>query len=293
MRTRAVWRLGFILATAAGVRSAAQEPLTLASVLARAGEYVVRFQQDLSGVVAEEHYTQDVVRPGQGTVRGFGGIPQEDRQHRDLRSDLLLVRPERADRYIQFRDVFEVDGKPVRDRDDRLTLLFLSPSPSASEQLAEIAQESARYNIGNISRDLNVPVLALMFLQPDNQPRFRFTPAKIGAPGQPWEIEYREVRPQTLIRTTADRDLPSRGKFRIEPLSGRVLMSELIAENDLVHADIIVTYQFEPTLGFLVPDEMRESISTPRGTTDIKGRATYSRFRQFKVTVEDAIVPGQ
>ena len=139
-----------------------------------------------------------------------------------------------------------------------------------------------------------VPVLALMFLRPDNQPRSRFTVAKIGSPGQPWEIAYREVQPQTLIRTTGNRDLPARGRFRIDLTSGRVWMSELIAEDPTVHGDFTVEYRFEPALGFLVPEEMRESVwIPPRGRTsaETKGKATYSRFRRFQVTVNEAIAP--
>jgi hypothetical protein len=198
-----------------------------------------------------------------------------------------LVRPEGADRYIQFRDVFEVDGKPVRDRDDRLAMLFLNPAPSASEQLQEIREDSARYNLGNISRDFNVPVLALVFLQPENQPRFTFE-LKTARAGQPWEIEYREVQPNTMIRTTADRDLPVRGRFRIEPDSGRVWLSELVLEDEAVHADDTVTYALDSKLGFLVPTEMRESVGTRNGSPK-SGRAIYSRFRRFNVTTEENI----
>jgi len=247
---------------------------------------VVRFERDLSGIVVEEHYAQDSTRLGGGLVaRGPGTIPST-REHRDLKSDVLLVRPEGTDRYIQFRDVFEVDGKPVRDRDDRLAMLFLHPAPSTSEQLQEIREDSARYNLGNIARDFNVPVLALMFLQPENQPRFAFT-LKSGPAGRLWEIEYREVQPNTVIRTSADRDLPARGRFRIEPDSGRVWLSELVLEDDAVHADVTVSYVLDTKLGFLAPVEMRESVGTRNGTLEIKGRATYSRFRRFNVTTEE------
>ena len=285
MRTRAVCCLGVlvgaILPGLADAQPGAQTAPTLETILARAGKYVLQLETDLSGIVAEEHYSQDVLTD----------LRRYDR-HRDLKSDLLLVRPNDAERYIQFRDVFEVDGSPVRDRDDRLSALFLNPMPSSSEQLQEIAAESARYNLGEVSRvDLNVPVLALMFLRPDNQPRSRFTVAKIGSAGQPWEIAYREVQPQTIIRTTGNRDLPARGRFRIDPTSGRVWMSELIAEDLAVHGDFTVDYRLEPALGFLVPEEMRESVWVPRGSDRIRGKATYSRFRRFQVTVNEAIAP--
>ena len=152
---------GVILPGWAEAQSGAQAALTLETILARAGEYVVQLETDLSGIVAEEHYSQNLLADR-----------RQDEFHRDLKSDLLLVRPNDAERYVQFRDVFEVDGRPVRDRDDRLATLFLHPVPSSAEQMEEIAAESARYNIGSVSRvNLNVPVLALMFLRPDNQAR--------------------------------------------------------------------------------------------------------------------------
>jgi hypothetical protein len=95
-----------------------------------------------------------------------------------LRSDLLLVKAGAAGDWLQYRDVFEVDGQPVRDRTDRLTRLFLDPSASSAGQIARIRDESARYNIGDILRNLNVPTFALTFLVPANQPRFKFRRTK-------------------------------------------------------------------------------------------------------------------
>jgi len=278
---RAVGRLVLLVGVFLPGLAGAQAVPTLETILARAGKYVLQLETDLSGIVAEEHYTQDILADR-----------RQDEFHRDLKSDLLLVRPSATERYVQFRDVFEVDGRPVRDRDDRLATLFLHPR-SGWDQLYEIAAESARYNVGNISRvNLNVPVLALMFLEPDNQARSKFTVTKIGSTGEPWEIAFREVQSDTIIRTANARDLPARGRFRIDPASGRVLMSELIAEDSGVHGDFTVEYQFEPALGFLVPRELRESVwIPPRRSGETRGKATYSRFRRFQVTVDEAIAP--
>src|SRR5688500_4791015 len=90
----------------------AQEP-ALDTVLVRAADYVADYQNRLAAVVAEEHYRQQVInssRPGRISAR----------QHRELRSDVLLVKLGQDDSWPQFRDVFEVDRKPVRDRDQRL-----------------------------------------------------------------------------------------------------------------------------------------------------------------------------
>src|SRR5437870_3151405 len=216
LRTAGCAALVLLCANTAG----AQEP-TLESVLAKARAYVVEFQRQLSGIVAQERYVQNVSSPSPVPVR-----------HRELTSDLLLVRPVGADRWMQFRDVFDVDGRPVRDRSERLMKLFVSPSASTANQAAQIAAESSRYNIGNLQRTVNLPVLALAILEPRSQ--FRFVFKRIEKGGQApvrsvaaaaktvWVIGYREVESQTMIRTTNFRDMPARGRFWIEPENGEV-----------------------------------------------------------------------
>ena len=96
-------------------------------------------------------------------------------EHRELLSDFLLVKLPGRRLSIPFRDVLEVDGREVGDREARLTRLFLQPAPDALTRAREIAAESARYNIGNMARTINVPALALDVLRPSAQPRFRFS----------------------------------------------------------------------------------------------------------------------
>jgi len=218
---------------------------------------------------------------------------------RELTSDLLLLKPAGSDRWIQFRDVFEVDGKPVRDRDERLMKLFLQPSSTTASQAENIIAESTRYNIGNLQRTVNVPVLALSILDPATQRRFQFTRAKDDKPklaatpaaGTFWAIEYHEVGVGTIIRTTNGRDMPSRGRFWIEPGTGRVLLSELTAEDTSLRAVIDVTYQPEPAAGLLVPSVMRERYDIRGDGSRVDGTATYGKFRRFQVKVDEKIAP--
>jgi hypothetical protein len=207
-------------------------------------------------------------------------------QRRDLKSDMLLVRAPAGDRWIQFRDVFEVDGKPVRDRAERLTKLFLQPSASAQQQVDDIAAASARYNIGGVNRNVNLPVLALTVLEPLNRAWFSFKGAR--KPGNLFDLEFREERSGTLIRTAGDQSMPSHGRFTIDLDSGRVLSSELVAESGALRARIEVTYAFEPSMGFFVPREMREKYALSSGST-IEGKATYAKFRRYQVTVNETI----
>jgi hypothetical protein len=315
------WRLPAIVITLSTLSSLAIPTMAGAqpsfeTVLSRASEYVADFERQLGGIVAEERYLQDVIPDGALTtsVPARSRIPflNNQGQHRELKSDLLLIHPIGANRWVQFRDVFEVDGRQVRDRDNRLAKLFLRPSASMAAQVKDIQEESARYNIGNVQRDINVPLFALRFLESGVQSHFEFTrvlDTPRGKPGRPstpqdmprsaafavspeaWEIQYKETQSPTMIGTTGDRDLPSHGRFWIDPLTGRVLMSEHILEDPLVYGAIDVSYQFEPALGFLVPIEMNEDYIVRSTSSHVRGTAKYGKFRKFQVQVDLQMAP--
>jgi len=265
----------------------AQEP-SLAEVLTRATDYVDELHDQLSGMVVEERYEQRARNPA--TV-GFG----DPVQRRVLRSDFLLVRPAGESRYYGFRDVFEVNDRAVRDRDERLSRLFLESSGSADRQIQGIRDESARYNIGGVARNFNTPTYALLFLSSSYKPRFEFErgtdlepPLDLDQPADTdrlWVLRYAEAWPTTVIRGRRGENLPATGRFWIEPSTGRVLATELIVDGDDVHATIAVRYDTNETVGHLVPVEMRERYDSRRQGSRVDGTATYSRFRRFQVEV--------
>jgi hypothetical protein len=284
-------RLGvtaWLLLCLPALHASGQEP-PLPAVLERAGAYAAQFQQQLASIVSEEHYVQEWTKlPKRWPLRS-------DPRRRDLRSDLLLVKPPSGNEWIQFRDVIEADGLPIGNRSDRALKLFLEAPPNAEVQLAHILDESSRYNIGNIQRTLNTPMLAMVFLDPANQHRFRFFRSKDRKPQLPlagpaadcWVIRYEEVEPNTMIRTTGMRDLPSHGRFWIAPATGMVLMTELVVQNREVGAVIDVRYQTDPQFAVAVPAEMRERTEGRTNGSRIDGVATYDRFRQFQVNVDE------
>ena len=295
--------------TLLSVYAQAQEPL-LSDVMARAAAYVAAFDKDLSSIVAEERYVQTWHRPN---TKDRG--PGDEVTRRELVSDLMLVSPADATDWVQYRDVFEVDGVPVRDRVERLTALFENPgvpmvgdprnqTAHVEDQIARIQRESARHNIGDIERNLNTPVFALQFLTAENQTRFKFkrTNARQSSAASTsggtvafrvaveiWVVEYEEVERPTIVHTVDGRDVPARGRFWIEPTSGRVQMSELIVKDRDRQGNIDVSYQSEPLLGLLVPIEMRERYVQPKKKSLIEGAASYGRFRQFQVQADEKI----
>ena len=264
----------------------------LDEVLTRAGAYVTAFYATLGSIVLEEDYVQEVL---QGPTRG--GRSGRTRR-RQLRADLLMVRLAAEERWVQFRDVFEVDGRVVRDRDERLARLFLQPlSASSLDQAEAITRESARYNLGGIERTINLPVMALTYFQPAHRRRSTFARVDAGdvkawagiasAPAI-WAVSYQETGPDTLIRTSGERDLPASGRAWIDTATGRILRTELVAKSPEVRGRIDVRYRFDEALEGLVPDEMREEYSD-RQMSRIIGRARYGHIRRFKVTTDETL----
>jgi hypothetical protein len=265
---------------------------SLEGVLDRAGEYVAAYEREFAGVVVEESYVQHAATGSR--FDSLGHLLRGNTRDRELKSDLLLVRPEGSSRWLQFRDVYEVDGRAVRDRTDRLAKLFLQPSSSTSKQVAKINDESSRYNIGSVVRNVNVPMLALVILLPQNQYRFVFN--HVEQPGSAlgadtWEVAFREMASGTMIRGAGDQDIPVEGHFLIDAPTGRVRFTSLVAQNRTVRANIDVTYADDAKLGLLAPQEMTESyIQTADGAT-VEGHATYSNPRRFQVKVDEKIAP--
>jgi hypothetical protein len=260
----------------ARTESAARD-LEMQRLLAKATDYVSGYQREYSMLVAEEQYVQ-----------------RTRTEQRTLRSDLLLVRPPGLDAWVSFRDVFEVNGRPVRDRQDRLKRLFLDGSPEALKQLAAIKEESSRLNIGLVERNINVPLYALKFLEAANLARCRFAPAgtKDVAGVSATRMTFREIAKPTLVRLDRAQDIAATGWFLVDPASGAVVgtMLQLVFPNNSASIEFNVRYERDGNLGLWVPVEMTEAYSVRGATAEknvvLDARAEYSRFRRFQVTSE-------
>lgn len=196
--------------------------------------------------------------------------------------------------------MFEVDRKPIRDRDQRLYKLFVNGKADARSMADAIQTESARYNIGPVVRTINIPMMALLFFERGVQPGVEFKRGDTGnvkrfaelAPAERiWMIEFNEVRKGTMVKGAANRDLPSHGKVWIDSANGRILRTTVLTEDTELRASIDVTYKAEPGLDLLVPAEMREIYNLHRSDVRIDGLASYSHYRQFTVTTTEKPKP--
>ncbi len=264
-------------------------PPEVEAVAARASAYVAAYETNFSGLVAEERYQQTLSKwKARGTVVSRELVERGEwalESRRELRSDYLLVKAPELAGWMPFRDVFEVDGEKVRERDQRLQKLFLESPNSARDRANEILNESARYNIG-YTRNTNLPTLALMFLHPTNRDRFAFR--KAGGASidgvAVWQVDYRERGRPTLVRN-ADADLPAEGSYWIDPADGRVLRTSLRLDAGGSSVEILVSYRQNEKLGDVwVPSEMRETATTPEAKLECV--AQYSNFRRFQVTTD-------
>lgn len=265
-------------ASAVEVQQPSQKKLTLDEVMRRAHAYVAVYEDhQLSGLVAREEYTQD--------WQHFDASPIEKRT---LHSEYMIFQLPPSEDWFALRDVHEVNGKPVADRDVRLKMLF-TDSRNEIEQLAmAIDKESARFNIGDVDRTVNLPTFPLRFLRPANRKRFAFDKEAEEQVGNAitWVVAYKETASPTFTGNIQGRDVPASGRFWIDPETGAVLRTEMILGGSRKlpqRATVTVTYALDATLGFRVPIEMREKYDNARKKKAdvIVAVATYSDYRPF------------
>lgn len=240
-------------------------PQAESDLLGRARRYVDAFVTTFSRVVTEERYVQQIATTN---------------RRRELTSDFYLVSLPGASGWTQLRDVFRVDGRPVRDRQERLARLVMDASGDWLARVGALGRESARYNLSDIG-SFNLPLNAFALLQRSYQDQFTFVPGGLDAAvaAQARVVEFRE-RGAMLYPGR-----PLRGRFWIDETSGAVLKTELTIGNTLFASHIVTIFMRDASLGVWVPSEMRERYPLSRG--DLTGTATYGRFRRFGVTSQE------
>ena len=254
----------------------AQNP-DLQGLLDKATAGVVDFVDKFSNVVAEEIYVQEMSRP---------------RKKRTLRSDLALVRYPGAAQWMLFRDVYEVDGKPVRGEAEqqRIMRLFLEPPRDALRRASDIARVGAAYNLLDIGT-INHPLLAIAMLQRDYRTHFRFNLAGLEKDLGPRvrTVRFQEFQRPTILKANANNDLPVQGLLWIDEVTGRVMKTELELGRSRTPPEVVTLFKFDEELGLNVPAEMRDWY--PDGSGELRGVATYGKFRRFEVRTEAEVKP--
>jgi hypothetical protein len=266
MRT-VVTALGVVLAHLAGSAPLQAQPSPdIQTLMRKAGIYVNWFVNQFSNVVSEEEYEQRF------SVAS---------RRRHLKSDFMLVAyPGDSVHLMTFRDVREVDGKSLRDQQDRITRLFLEPFASAVRRAQEIHREGVRLSIDN-GRVMD-PLTVIGYLQPAYQGNFRVSRGgiekKLGPTIREISLTPIQDRSKTLLK-------PARAWVAED--TGAVVKTELRSGFGSRSEITTTTFGMDPTLQMPVPLEMRDEL--PRGRDEFIGVARYSKFRRFEVRSEAVV----
>jgi hypothetical protein len=279
-RTLARMWIPLMVATVVPCTDAAAEEFP--AILERASAYVAEFEAQFAAIIWHETYEQVDRLPLRFGASG-GRFTRVAR--RLLESEMLFISADANATWLTVRDVISVDGKPVPRR---LPALLASKNVSMRD-LRALSEENGRYNIGAIVRNFNEPTLALLFLDARYRSRFQFSNGGSGQMGGQVvrKIQFNEVVTPTVIRTQK-RDVRTSGTLLVEPLTGRVLRTELalIQDESNTRGSIDVSYGMSAKLGLLVPVEMHEwygyAHSKPNEGTSCT--AKYSDFRRFETS---------
>jgi hypothetical protein len=262
----------------------AREP-SVRTVVDRAARWVELFERDFISVVADEHYDQ------------FATNGQPDaRLHRQIRSELLFLRPESGESWVAVRNVLSYadDGETpveVPNSRDRLTRVLANGSADGRNAIRRLADESARFNIGELARNLNTPTLALQFLDDAHRDRFKFRlDGSEQISGEDvWRLTYQERRHPTIVQANY-RDIELTGRIWTRASDGAVVktMLELDAKASSDHTGlrttITVEYARDEKLNRPVPASMHEDYAERGGDHHVGADAVYSNYRVFQTS---------
>lgn len=254
------------------------------NVVERMRAYLDQFVAVQPTLIAEEIYDQNRTAPRQ---------PPERRR---LRSEVLMLKLPGSAGWVSFRDVIDVDGRPIDDRQGRLLELLQAPAADVVNQARRIESESARYNLGQVTRTTNVPDTALRYLQRDFAKRVTIDVGK-----ETEEVDgvdtailvFRETGRPTAVRTPDGRNVPAQGRAWVDRDSGVILRTEIRLRDRNVEALCTVDFSLDARLGVRIPARMTEHYAGPREY--VAATARYQNIRQFTVTATETVrrPPGQ
>jgi VWFA-related protein len=254
-------------------------------LLPRMREYLDGYQKSFAAIVADERYHQAFWQ------RRFPYPAALHVTRRELGSEMGFTFFPEAGLWFGFRDVRMVDGAAVRDGEKGLQELLLARGLPSIDRFQQVAQASARFNIGPAVRNFNVPMITLLFASPEHQGRAQFELLRMERLNgiDLAVVAFRETASPTLV-TRNGHDRPSRGLFWVEPASGRIHRTDLAINEIELEARLTTWYGYDGNTKSMVPTRMREVYDYVERVDDfVETLATYSNFRRFQTS--SRIVP--
>jgi hypothetical protein len=186
------------------------------AIVRNMAEYVSGYGASAALFVLAERYDQRV-ELGPGQLRPHS-----------LESEFAIVRTRDTLGWAGYRDVVEADGEQVVDRRDRLQALLTGTADPRAE-VKRIADESARYNVGPVMRNFNLPTTTLFFFHPSRLGRFSFKARGMkkvdGTPVQ--QLDFTEIARPTLVMKRDGTDVPVEGSVWVVPEDGTIVRTRV------------------------------------------------------------------
>lgn len=262
----------------------ADPPQPEAALLTAARTYVRGYEDQLTLVLADEDYVQQI----------RDQVPLSTVQGRTMKSEMYFIAVPQTGSWIAVRDVVSVDGQPVADRPNLMTMLATIPVAQVD---AFIKARNSRFNIGRTVRNFNEPTLALQILDASRESTtaFRVTGTRTDHGTAVATLTYREQGTGTLLHDLAHQPAPSTGQILVEPESGRIRRTELTTTIGRVSMKLTTDYAYQASLDLWVPSQLQEhyeegvygsgadSRVTGTGHEEIWCEAKYSHFHRFEV----------
>lgn len=273
------WRAG---AATAAIAAACLVPLVAQSpqappdtstkgLVASARKYVSDYEKNFAFIVADEWY-QQVQRDEDGRIQ----------LNRVLKSEVFLTFLEADGEWIAVRDVMEVDGRPVTNR-DRLRDL-LAKGGQFRGVAKQVIDSNARYNIGSVSRNFNEPTLPLLLFETRRAASVEFDRKKVSREG-PLTIatlSFSERDSGTIVGGPGG-PAPAKGTFVIDAASGTVRETTFEIKHSDIRASLKTQYERDPKLGLWLPATFSERYERTKDVKEvIECEAKYSNYRRFE-----------
>ena len=255
-----------------GSPSGQPAPVTVEGLLRAAGTYLSTYSAKVSGVSLEEQYT---------ILDVSGGRMRTQR----LSSDVLLLNL--GGRVISLRDAFAIDNQPLRERQPRIATVLAKPSEATWKQAQDYAIETFRHMQADLILRLNEPSLALQFLVPEYRQRSSY---KVETGGmvegtRTVALAFEELKNPDASYIVKTRGRASaKGRFWIDPSTGRIHQTELWIQSETETARVKVTYALESELDLLLPARMFDTYDTSesRGEVSVMGVGNYNVRRSYE-----------
>ena len=231
---------------------------------------------------------------------------REPRVSRRLRSEILLAQHPAAQRdWLLFRDVLEVDGGAIPERQRRLTDLFITPTAASWTLAREIAQAGGRHHLPGSSVAITNPFIVVALMDEYYRPFLRFKQGREetvdGKRLRHVQFEERVIEERVALSDHVrmiKRSIPLlvtglvEGSALVDPDTGRIMRTQLRIGHKLGAPTAATTFVYHEPLSVMVPREMTTSWREPDDSRAVvSGTAVYSDVRRFQVSTEEAVRP--